>query len=177
MKRSDAKRLTLIAMAVSVTALISQIAVPLPNGVPLTLQCFSVALCGFLLGARDGAVAVAVYIALGAVGAPVFTGFSGGIQHLLSLTGGFVFGFIPYAAVCGLTLRLKNKAGAVWAYALGIIGVLCCHICGTAYFSIVGGTAFWASLVVCSLPYLVKDIVLTVCAYHTSVVLRKSGCL
>lgn len=177
MKRDKVKRLTLIAMAVSVTALISQISVPLPNGVPLTLQCFSIALCGFLLGTRDGTVAIIVYIALGAVGVPVFTGFGGGIQRLVSLTGGFIFGFIPYAAICGLVRSLKFKVSTVWAYVFGILGVICCHICGTIYFSIVGGTTLIASFVICSLPYLIKDMILTICAYHTSEALRKSGCL
>ena len=83
-------------------AVLSQISIPLPSGVPITLQTFVIALAGFFLGSGFSAVSVAAFIVLGAVGLPVFSGFKGGLSVLTGLTGGFIFGFILLAVFCGL---------------------------------------------------------------------------
>ena len=70
-----------IAMFTAVVAVLSQIAIPMPSGVPVTLQTLAVALCGYVLGSKKGAVSLLVYALLGAVGAPVFANFKGGAWH------------------------------------------------------------------------------------------------
>ena len=82
------KGLTRIALSAALLAAVSQLAIPL-GGVPLTVQVFGVALCGSLLGKKEGVIAVAVWLLLGAAGVPVFYGFQGGFTHLLGYTGGF----------------------------------------------------------------------------------------
>lgn len=72
--------LVIIALFAAITAVLSQIAIPMPTNVPVTLQTFAVALCGFCLGSKKGTAAILVYILLGAVGIPVFTGFKGGLR-------------------------------------------------------------------------------------------------
>ena len=86
--------LTLSAVFTAVIAVCSQISIPLPVGIPITLQTFAVALCGFTLPLPCALASIGVYIALGAVGAPVFSSFGGGIGVLIGKTGGFIFGFI-----------------------------------------------------------------------------------
>ena len=88
----------------AVMAVLSQISIPLPTGVPVTLQTFAVALCGYVLGVGMGGSALAVYLALGAVGLPVFAGFSGGVGSFLGVTGGFLWGFFLMSLLCGLGL-------------------------------------------------------------------------
>src|ERR671932_1443175 len=80
----------------------AQVAMPLPfTPVPLTLQVLVVVLSGFLLGVRRGASAQLSYLILGAVGAPVFAGFTGGLGHMLGLTGGDLFSYPLAAAAAG----------------------------------------------------------------------------
>ena len=146
---------TFLAMFVAVIAVCAQITVPMPSGVSFTLQTFAVALCGYLLGAKYGAAALLVYLLLGAVGAPVFSAFQGGFHVLAGKTGGYLWGFLPMAALCGLAHFGK---GRVLPYLWGIPGLMMCHLCGTLQNMFLAGGGFWALLMVYSVPYLLKDV-------------------
>ena len=65
-----------------------------PGEVPFTLQTFGVFAALGLLGGKRGTIAIALYLVLGAVGLPVFSGFRGGFGVLLGTTGGYIFGFL-----------------------------------------------------------------------------------
>ncbi|MCL1832629.1 MAG: biotin transporter BioY, partial [Oscillospiraceae bacterium] len=69
--------------------------------VPLTMQTFAVPLTGAVLGAKRGAVAMSVYVLLGALAVPVFQGFTGGVGIIAGPTGGFLLAFPLYAAIVG----------------------------------------------------------------------------
>ena len=90
-KKITTKSIVMTGMFAAVLAVLSQIAIPMPSGVPVTLQTFAVALTGFVLGMKLGTAATAVYVMIGALGAPVFAGFSVGLGILLWKTGGFIF--------------------------------------------------------------------------------------
>ena len=93
----------LLALAGSaLIALSAQVAVPLPfSPVPVTGQTFAVLLVGAALGATRGAAAVLAYLAEGAAGLPVFAGGLAGPAALLGPSGGYLFGFLPAAWICG----------------------------------------------------------------------------
>lgn len=145
-----------IAVFAALIAVLSQIAIPMPSGVPVTLQTFAIALTGYAVGAKRGAAAVCVYLALGAVGAPVFANFTGGFVKLVGVTGGFLWGFIVMAVLCGLACGNKN---VVVSIALGVAGLLVCHLCGVLQFSLVASASLWKSAMTVSIPYLAKDVV------------------
>ena len=166
------RNLVYIAMFAAITAVLTLVTIPMPGGVPITLQTFAVALCGYLLGTWRGAVAIAVYIAVGAVGLPVFAGMKGGFSVLVGATGGFIFGFLIFALLCGLGSRFfpKGKAkstpvGIIAALALGITGLMICHVMGAFQFGLVTNRNFPEAFLVASLPYIPKDVVSVVIAY------------
>ena len=68
-----------IAILTAVTAVMAQISIPMPFGVPLTMQTFAVTLAAIILGAKNGMISMMIYILLGAVGVPVFANFGGGL--------------------------------------------------------------------------------------------------
>ena len=84
------RKIVYTALFSALIAAMSQIAIPLPSGVPLTLQTFAIAFAGFFLGWKSALAAMLLYIALGALGLHVFANFTGGIQKLVGLTGGFI---------------------------------------------------------------------------------------
>ena len=85
--------------------------ISLPLGsVPFTMQTFFVYLAGFVLGPKNGVLAVVIYICAGALGLPVFSGGKAGLAHLFSPTGGFIAGFVVCAAVCGLASKRFRKS-------------------------------------------------------------------
>lgn len=182
-KRIKTIDLVLIALFAAITAVLSQIAIPMPTGVPVTLQTFAVALCGYFLGAGKGAAALGVYLLIGAVGVPVYSGFKGGFQVLLGPTGGFIFGFIAMAFLCGLSFKKAagTKLSPVLRIAMGVAGVAACHLLGTLQYMIVtnvnpekAGIDFITSFLLVSAPYLIKDIISVVVAYLISIPLIKA---
>lgn len=102
------KDLTLIAMFAALTAVGAQLSIP-TQPVPFTLQILFSMYAGILLGAKKGALSQIIYVVLGLIGLPIFAGFSGGLQTVLSPTFGYLLGFIACAYVIGLiTERFKD---------------------------------------------------------------------
>lgn len=161
----------LTGVMAALLAVLSQISIPLPSGVPVTLQTFAVALCGYMLGPALGCLAVGVYLALGAVGVPVLAGFCGGFGFFLGMTGGFLWGFLPMAFLCGLGMKTSRR---YLALLLGMAGLAVCHLAGSMQFGLVTGTPFFTAFLTASAPYLVKDAVSLALAYLAAVAVTAS---
>lgn len=102
--------LVLSGMFAAVLSVISQISIPMPSGIPLTIQVFGVALIGSVLGWKSGAFAVLTYILLGAVGLPVFSNFHGGLGVLAGVTGGYIWSWPVMSILCGICPKTPNHA-------------------------------------------------------------------
>lgn len=165
-RKKSLLKLTFTALFAALIAACTLISIPMPSGVPITLQTFAVALCGFILPLPYAAVAVVVYLAVGAVGLPVFAGFRGGLSVLASATGGFLVGFIPMAALSAVPAKGWRRL------IFGFLGVLVCHTAGFLWYSVVSGVGILPSFIGFSLPYLPKDFVSVALAYLISVKLR-----
>lgn len=162
--RARALDVAYVDMAAAVLAVCSWISVPMPKPlVSFTMQTFAVALIAGLLGVRRGTAAVAVWLALGALGVPVFAGFNGGIAYMLGSTGGYLWGFLLWAPMEGFLFRLGK--GKLPLLILGMAaGLALCYTFGTAWFMVVyarttGPVALSTVLGWCVLPYLVPDAV------------------
>ena len=116
-KRLSTRELCYIGIFTTIIAVCAQIVIPQPGGIPFTLQAWAVSLAGLILGPKNGTLAALVYVLLGAVGAPVFAGFSGGFGVIMRPTGGFILTFPIVALLAGLGER---KGGLVWVV-LGLI--------------------------------------------------------
>ncbi len=160
--KNSTEKMAVIAVCTAVIIVVSQLSIPMPSGVPITMQTFGIALCGYILGAKYASISTAIYIALGAVGLPVFSNFSGGFGSLLGYTGGFIWGFVLMAFLCGLGNKWNNKIVGV---ALGIAGLLLCDICGAFQYAVIAKIDFVASFMLVAVPYLVKDIICVVLAF------------
>ena len=164
------------AMLTAVTALLSVIAIPMPSMIPISLQCFAIALCGYFAGSLMGTVSVVVYILIGAVGVPVFAGLRGGFSVLFGATGGFIIGFIPLSLLCG-GFGVFGKSGKyrhAVSISVGLVGLLLCHISGIIQFMAVMDTDFMTAFLTASLPYIIKDVICVTVAYPVSDILKKA---
>lgn len=161
--------LTMIPLFAAIVAVLSQISIPMPSGVPITLQTFAVALCGYFLGTKKGTAAIGIYILLGAVGVPVFTGLKGGFACLFSVTGGFIWGFAAFAALCGLPFRKKPLR-----ILFGLLGLPVLHVCGALQYALLMGIDFVQSFLTVSAPYLIKDGVSVVLAFVLAETVRRT---
>lgn len=171
-KRSSVYPYLLCALFAALTAVCSQIIVPLPfTPVPINLAYLAVLVCGGVLGAKKGAVAMAVYILLGAVGAPVFAGLSGGLGVLAGPTGGYIIGYLPMAAVMGFlagkntAARDKKTAKNIGLTILkGLPAVALGYAFGTAWFMVYSGTGLLTALLMCVVPFVPGDVLKIVAA-------------
>lgn len=172
--KESAKKNTLslvtAALFTALTVVCSQIAIPMPTQVSLTLQTFAVALCGYVLGIKWGLASIITYVLLGTVGIPVFSGFKGGVQVLFGASGGFIFGFIFFVLLCGVSLLVKNKALKL---IIGLGGLVICHILGVIQFAVVYKTDLISSFLMVSAPYLIKDVISVAAAFFLSLYIRK----
>ncbi|MEA1986322.1 MAG: biotin transporter BioY [Candidatus Marinimicrobia bacterium] len=106
-------------------ALFSQISIRIPfSPVPITGQTLAIMLVGVMLGSKKGALSVLIYLLEGAVGIPVFANFSGGIQHLLGPTGGYLFSFIIATFIIGYFYEKNRNRNLL----LSLFAVLLTHL-------------------------------------------------
>jgi biotin transport system substrate-specific component len=153
----------LVVLMVALTAIGAQVAIPLPfTPVPITLQVLVVMLSGFLLGVRRGASAQLTYLALGAMGVPVFAGFSGGLGHLLGPTGGYLFSYPFAAAVAGLAFPIVISAArwraVVVATTAGLLGLVVVYAFGTTWLAVLTQLSMGTALAQAVLPFLAVDV-------------------
>lgn len=166
------RRMVLCAMLAALTAVCSQIAVPMPWGVPVNLALFAVYMAGALMGPVWGTVSQLVFVGLAAVGVPVLAGLAGGPAILFGKTGGYILGYLIAALVVGFLSRQ-------WGFSFGklcvamLIGCAGCYVLGTLWFMVLTGTGLIQSLVWCVLPYLPGDAVKIVLAALLTLRLRK----
>lgn len=152
---SRLKLSVLAALAAGLTAISSWINIPLFfTPVPINMALLGPYTAGLLLGVRYGVRSQLVYILLGAVGIPVFSGFTSGIGVLAGPTGGFILGYIPCAAICGLAAKKKSFKQKIL---LMICGLMTCYFFGIARFMHVTGSSARAGLISCVLPFIPGD--------------------
>ncbi|MBQ6552948.1 MAG: biotin transporter BioY [Clostridia bacterium] len=167
-----------IALAAVLITVCSWITVPIPS-VPFTLQIFGVYAAIFTLGGLKGTLSVALYIALGLVGVPVFSGFKPGLPALLGPTGGYIWGFLLSALFCWLAEAvLIKKPTALKTLAAAFASLLLCYAFGTGWFVYVytrntGGIGVWTALTLCVLPYIIPDVLKILGAYKLAQIVKK----
>ena len=151
------RNMALCALFAALLSVCAWLAIPLGD-IYITLQTFGVFLCLATLGGKRGSIAVLVYLLLGALGLPVFSGFRGGLGALLSTTGGYLTGFLACALVYWLLTALLPRKTLL---AL-VVGLLVCYCFGTIWYYnvyIQSGSAasLWLIVSKCVLPYLLPD--------------------
>lgn len=166
--------LIIMGMCTAIIAVLSQISIPLPSGVPVTLQTFAIALTGYLLGWKGGTISTLVYVLLGTIGVPVFANFTGGVSCLFGKTGGFIFGFIFMAFLCGLGMNFKKRLRVIILITFSCLGLGICHLIGIIQFSVLTHISLGKSALLVSVPYIIKDIISVICAYFLSSTIRKA---
>ena len=168
--------LAYVAVCAALMAVCSWISIPAT--VPFTLQTFAVFCSLGLLGGRRGTAAILVYLLLGALGVPVFAGFSGGIGILFGTTGGYLLGFILMGLIYWLGERLGRDSRRIRIASM-ILGLLLCYAFGTAWFMFVyarqsGAIALGTALAWCVILFLLPDLVKLALALLLSGRLRRA---
>lgn len=156
------------SMFAAMTAIGAFIRIPIPaSPVPITLQVFFVLLAGLLLGSKWAGMSMIVYVMLGIIGFPVFSGGLSGIGIILGPTGGYILGFIPAAFVTGLVTETFGRSTLAAACAM-IAGIAAIYLLGAFQLSVVAGLSVSQSVAIGVLPFLPGDSIKLVAALVVS---------
>lgn len=152
------RNMALCGLFTAVLAICAWISMPMGDTV-ITLQTFGIFLTLGLLGGKRGTVTVLVYLLLGAIGAPVFSGFRGGLGALLGTTGGYIFGFMSTSILYWIMTSIKDTP-RIRLIAM-VLGLFLCYFCGswwylTRYLT-AAQTTLGLVLLKCVVPYLIPD--------------------
>lgn len=158
--------LTLAGMFAAVLAVLSQLSIPMPSGVPITIQVFGVALVGEVLGWKLGLFSTLAYVLMGAVGLPVFSGFRGGLSVLTGVTGGYIWAWPFMTALCGVSVKTGKKAWDLGIrIVLALVGLAIVETAGGLQWAALSGDMTAGAVLVYSLvAFVPKDILITVLA-------------
>ena len=160
-RNSQVLDLVYISIGAALIAICSWISIP--TAVPFTLQTFAVFFVLLLLGGERGTISTLIYILLGAIGVPVFAGFSGGIGILFGSTGGYIIGFLFTGLIYMLFSRVFKKSIVIKIAAL-VLGLAVCYAFGTAWFMHVymqnnGEVGLLTVLGWCVFPFIIPDLI------------------
>lgn len=162
-------RIARCGLCIALLAVASSISIPL-GPVPFTLQTLVLAMLPIALGGRDAVVTVALYLVLGSLGLPVFSGFSGGIASLVGPTGGFLVGTASAALILGVE-RMPERARE----ALAVTSILLIsYLLGTLQLMALMNLDIVGALTIAVLPFIVPDIVKLVVGVQVGRIVRRA---
>lgn len=162
-KRDTLVELIRAALLTAVLCVLAPLTIYLPFGpVGITLGSFLLYLTALLLGARLGCISVLLYLCLGFLGLPVFSGYAAGAGVLFGPTGGFLAGYLPCVAIVGIFARRgTGKKGLVYFLTGTVVGTCVLYCVGTLWFMFGygGGVSFGDAVLACVIPFLPFDAV------------------
>ena len=166
--------MTKVALCVSILSVVSYFALPLPmTPVVLSLQTLAVGIIALILSPGQCAWAMILYLAMGALGLPVFSGGTAGIGKLLGPTGGFYFGFLLSAVAMSI---LKGKKISFIRYAIVSvgIGIPLQHLCAVIMMCIHNGGNIMSAFISVSAPFIIGDIIKAVVTAYLGTAINKA---
>lgn len=175
-RRSVTRDLTTGALFAALLAASAWISIPI-GAVPLTLQVFIVLLVGLVLPPARAFAAVGVYLLLGAIGVPVFSGGQGGLGVLAGPTGGYLVGFLLAAPIVALLRHAAPVRFPCWlADAVGVaVGLVAIYTLGWSQLALVTGMTPAEAFAAGVLPFVALDVAKGVVAVAVAASLRRAG--
>lgn len=169
--KSSVFPMILTAFCAAIIAVLAQVSIPLPL-VPITGQTLAIGLVVTILGLKYGTYAVLLYVLLGAIGLPVFQGFTGGLAILFGPTGGYIVGFIPTALVIGYYLE-KTRLTFTHALVANTLGMLVTLAFGAVWLKYLAELSWTAALLSGVIPFLVVGVIKAILAAWVGVIVRQ----
>ena len=148
--------------AVKDSMVLGPMSIPI-GAVPISFTNLVIYLTVYLLGAKKGCISYLIYMLLGVVGLPVFSGYTGGIAKLAGPTGGYLVGFILLALISGIVLEKTNR-NIVWSFVGMVAGTAIAYLFGTVWFVIQAQCTVGYALSVCVMPFIPFDLLKMVIA-------------
>lgn len=171
MKRNRLQLLILSSIFTAIIGILAQITIPFPL-VPITGQTLAIGLAATILGARYGTISTILYIAIGAIGIPIFANMQGGLGAIVGPTGGYLIGFIPTAYFIGWYIA-KTKLTFTHAMIANLIGMIITLTFGTLWLKVAASLSWSVAMSTGVLPFLIGGVIKAVLASYIGVLVKK----
>ena len=173
MTRISVNAMAEIALMTAVLCILSPISVPI-GPVPVSMSLFAVFLAVYVLGQKRSLAATLLYILIGFVGMPVFSGYAGGIARLFGPTGGYIFGYLAICWVSGWFIeRFPFSQWYMQIFGM-LLGLLLCYTFGTLWFMLVTKMYLSEALALCVYPFLAFDTVKLLAAFFVGNTVKRA---
>ena len=165
------RQMAMIAVITAITCVLAPMSIPI-GPVPISLTNLVIYFGLYVLGTKNGTISYLIYLLIGLVGLPVFSGFTGGPGKLFGPTGGYLIGFIPMAIIAGFFIHVFH---AKWYTSLigMILGTIVCYALGTLWLAFQLGLNFNEALWAGVIPFIPGDLIKMILAMLIGPVIRK----
>ncbi|MFN2926623.1 biotin transporter BioY [Lachnospiraceae bacterium YH-ros2228] len=165
------RKMTTTALMTAVICILGPLSIPI-GPVPISLGNFALLLTMYVLEWKSGVVAYFLYLLIGLIGLPVFSGFGSGPAKLLGPTGGYILGFLPMILITGLFLR-KHWQKRILSILIMEIATWVLYVFGTAWLAYSMHLTFAQALATGVIPFIAIDLVKIVIVSLIGPILRK----
>lgn len=161
-KKFSITQIAVIGVMTAVICILAPFSLPI-GPVPISFTNLAIYIALYVIGMKRGTISYLIYLLIGLVGVPVFSGFTGGPQKLFGPTGGYLIGFIPMAVIAGIVI---DKCMKKWYFCLlaMIAGTWVCYLFGTAWLAFQANMTFKAALAAGVIPFIIEDLIKMVLA-------------
>ncbi len=156
-KKISTKQMAFVALMAAVICILAPISIPI-GPVPISLTNLVLYFTIYLIGTKSAVCSYIIYLLLGTVGLPVFSGFTGGVGKLIGPTGGYLIGFIPMIIIAGIIIEHSHDNKIIEMIGM-ILATAVCYLIGTLYLSYSTNMSFKAALIAGVLPFIAEDII------------------
>ena len=166
------QNLCFIGVFTAIISITAQISIPLPFGIPMTMQSFAVMMAGIILGEKRGSMATLLYLLIGFCGFPVFSNFTGGYQVLIGPAGGYLLSFPILAYLSGIGIRLHIRFRGMLVFLL-VFGNTLNLFLGAIIFCLITQSTFLAGVTTGVVPFIPATLIKIILAYILGLNIRK----
>lgn len=157
-KKTNTTTITQIALFSALLCIISPFALVFPfSPVPISLATLMLYISVYILGTRNAVISCGIYLLIGLVGIPVFSGFTGGIGKVLGPTGGYLIGYLFLVFISGWFV--EKWSGRVMQGIGMALGTAVCYFFGSMWLASQAGMEFVAAIAVGVIPFIPGDVV------------------
>lgn len=153
---SSLYKMTSCALMAALMCALCPLSVPI-GPVPVSMSILVILITVYVLGTKGALISYSVYLLLGAMGMPVFSGFQGGLAKLAGPTGGYLIGFLPMILISGIFLKRHEDKWVMPVIGM-VIGIAVDYLFGTAWFVVMMQCEVWYALTVCVFPFIAVDL-------------------
>ena len=169
--RISTSTMTMVALMAAVLCVLAPFSIPI-GPIPISLATFGLYLTVMILGGKKAIIVCLMYLLIGFVGVPVFSGFSGGPMKLIGPTGGYFFGYLLLTLIAGWFVDKFPKKRVMCLFGF-ILGTAACYVVGTAWLAFQLKMNFASALVVGVLPFLAGDVIKIAVAMWIGTLVRR----